>query len=274
MRLLHLIFPLFLASCMVKPTLVPPYTSPLVDYEESGVLADSILGWGLDHEALYTIMGDLKPMSSLAHLYLPLAADSTHQDGDARVTDPQHPDLLRLIAYQQALSLLENDSLGYFIGPFAQAQGQTRVMQVLVFKKSSIKAMVQRYQGFFAQYGITPETDPKIIIQVIEQAGTGNRFRGYGYLFGYPEHAVDFFVGASRQQNESGTFVERDFFQIPVFAGDQGYFVYAVPKGYVPVEEDKQLKKEAAIILEKYRLIRNKYFRDGRLLARKLLMEK
>jgi hypothetical protein len=218
-------------------------------------------------------MGKLKPISTLAQLYLPLAADSLHRDGDAMAIDPKHPDLSRLIAYQKALHLLENDSLGFFIGPFALAQGQTRVMQVLVYKKSSIREMVARHQGFFGQYGITPETDPTILIQVVEQASKGNRYRGYGYLFGYPEHAVDFFVEASRQQEESGIFVERDFFQIPVLAGDQGYFVYAVPKGFVPGEEDEQLREKAAAILQEYRRNRNKYLVNGRLRARKLLAD-
>lgn len=268
MRLSFLFLLLISASCVFRPVQQAYYSA------ETEILADSILGWGLDHEALYTVMGDLKPMSSLAHLYLPLAADSLHQDGDAKVVDPQHPDLARLRAYQKALAILENDSLGFFIGPFAMAQGQTRVMQVLVYKKSTIKAMVERYQSFFGQFGITPETDPDVLIQVIEQAGKGNRYRGYGYLFGYPEHAVNFFVEASRQQDETGNFVERDFYQIPVFAGDQGYFVYATPKGYVPGQEDIELKEKAAILLEEYRQIRKKYLIEGRLMARKLLMEK
>jgi hypothetical protein len=272
-RLFYIFLFIGISSCAVKPAQRSLNPENSKEYEVSLLLADSIIGWGLDHEALFTIKGHLKPMSSLANLYLPLAGDSTKKDGDAEVIDPNHPDLRRLMEYQRTLTLLENDSLGFFIGPFTMAQGQTRVMQVLVYKKSTIRAMVKRYQAFFGQYGITPETDPKIIIQVVEQAESADRLRGYGYLFGYPLHAVDFFVEAAKHHEETGHFVERDFIQIPVHTREEGYFVYAVPKGYTAVEEDNYLKTTAASILEDYRNRRSQYVVNGRLMAVRLLRE-
>lgn len=59
---------------------------PFPGYEQLSkkdkVLADSILGHALDHEALYSLMGDLKPISSIGFsLSYPIAKDSLQFGG-------------------------------------------------------------------------------------------------------------------------------------------------------------------------------------------------
>jgi hypothetical protein len=49
----------------------------------------------------------------------------------------------------------------------------------------------------------------------IEYSQSGPRWRGYGYLFGFPLYAVDFFVNAGESEKQTGKFVERDFLSIP-----------------------------------------------------------
>ena len=69
---------------------------------------------------------------------------------------------------------------------------------------------------------------------------------GYGYLFGYPDYAVRFFVESSNEEKFSGRFVERDFRSIPTFARETNAFVYAVPKGQAENETDRALRARRA----------------------------
>src|SRR5690606_37228258 len=89
-------------------------------------------------------------------------------------------------------------------------------------------------QNFFGHYGFVPGADPAVVLNTIEYEDTYKRWRGYGYLFGYPPYAVDFFVEAGHRADTSGSFVERDFFALPVHIREDGHFVYAIPKGYQP----------------------------------------
>ena len=86
-----------------------------------------------------------------------------------------------------------------------------------------------------------------------------DRYRAYGYLFGYPEHAVNFFVEASISEKETGEFVTRDFFSIPVAVGKTGYFTYATPKGYTPIEVDSAIYRAAVSTLDQYISLKPKY---------------
>jgi hypothetical protein len=239
--------------------------------EEIAILADSVLQQALDREGLYTIASDLKPISTIFHLYLDLAKDSLMIDGQAEVVANAHRDLLKLKRIQEAIQTLKNDSVGFYVGPFALAQGQTRVVQIMVYKKRVVAETVDRYQSFFGQFGLTPLSDPQVIIHQIENASFLDRYRGYGYLFGYPAHAVDFFVEAGRTQREGGDFVERDFFQIPVHVAESGHFVYAVPKGYEAQSQDLKIRAAAAAVLERYNEKRPLFEKNGRLYTLELL---
>ena len=81
----------------------------------------------------------------------------------------------------------------------------------------------------FGQWGFTANANSATVLSVVEYENKNDRYRAYGYLFGYPEHAVDFFVEASITEEETGEFVKRNFFTIPVEAGNSGDFTYAVP---------------------------------------------
>jgi len=117
--------------------------------------------------------------------------------------------------------------------------------------------------------------DPALVVNTIEYEDKYERLRGYGYLFGYPGYAVDFFVDAFHRSDTSGKHVERDFFQIPVYTRDDGHFVYAIPKGHVPsAERDSVLYRRAVQVLESYRKIRPKYLnRDSTVRAAQLLRD-
>jgi hypothetical protein len=123
---------------------------------------------------------------------------------------------------------------------------------------------VKENADLFAFWGVTPESHPIEVVMAFEVDATPRRSLAYGSLFGYPKHAVDFFVSAERQQRATQEFVQRDFFHVPVFSGSKNQFVYAVPKGSSETPADRALKARCAPILAKYKKLREKYFGPGR----------
>ena len=65
-------------------------------------------------------------------------------------------------------------------------------------------------------------------------------------------------------------FVKRDFFAIPVFAGETGHFTYAIPKGYLPSSIDSSIYNKAIPTLNKYKRARIMYTKNGQTKAFKL----
>lgn len=140
--------------------------------------------------------------------------------------------------------------------------------------RSSRRVVIVRDQAFWAQWGFVPNTNPAVILTANEFEERLDRYRGYGYLFGYPEHAITFFVEAARTEDSTKQFVERDFFQIPVFSSQTGHFTYAIPKGYTPTEVDSALYRRATATLQRYKAVRPHFIsQDGRLNASELLRE-
>ena len=128
-------------------------------------------------------------------------------------------------------------------------------MEIYVIRKSLFAKKIQQFQSFFGQWGFTPSTNPSVVLSVIEYESKWDRNRAYGYLFGYPAHAVDFFVEASKTQfaDISKKLVPRNFFEIPVFAGEKGHFTYAIPKSYIPTNIDSSIYTNAINTLNKYK---------------------
>lgn len=224
------------------------------------VLADSVLAYALDHEALYTLADTLKPMSSVKFLRFAVAKDSSQKDGDYTITTKDS--LLKIIEkYQKICQSLSEDDWQFIMMPFARTEKNIRNIEIYVVRKSIFAKKIKQYQSFFGQWGFTPSTNPAVVLAVIEYETKWDRNRAYGYLFGYPAYAVDFFVEAQKSQDASPEkkFVTRDFFAIPVFVGNQGYFTYAMPKGYKPTETDSSLYKAATTTLGKYKTERGKF---------------
>ena len=224
--------------------------------------SDSLLRVGLDQEALYTLAGRLKPISSLGYsLAYPLAKDSTHQDGDRSVVhverDSVYGKLQELEAWHRIAKALSGNDLTFLVIPFREPYRGKRHLELLVCRNSVVDSILRVHQEFFGQWGFTPGTDPHTLLTAIEFESRGDRFRAYGYLFGYPQHAVDFFVQADKDYKRTGEFVKRDFFHIPTYARPDGHFTYAVPKGYIPTSTDSALYHRGLKILNQYRMSRD-----------------
>jgi hypothetical protein len=102
------------------------------------------------------------------------------------------------------------------------------------------------------------------VLMTIEHSQPGTRWRGLGYLFGFPLYAVDFFVAAGEEEQRTGKFVERDFYSISTFVAAERHFVWAVSKGHEEREEDRAIKSRAALILAKYQKRRARYIGPGK----------
>jgi hypothetical protein len=91
---------------------------------------------------------------------------------------------------------------------------------------------------------------------VVERMPKLDRHRGYGLLFGYPVHAVDFFVAVADEPREGGKPAPRRFVQIPTFASPTGRFVYAVPPDAPDRPEDLALRARTEPVLARWRELR------------------
>lgn len=212
--------------------------------------ADSLLAYALDHEALYTLADTLKPMSSVQLKRLPLLSMVPAQQDSARQA---------LYRWQQLANKLSNDHWAFVVNPFERADSIYKYAELYVVRRQVLAQLLRSRQDFYAALGLSSAADPATVLATTEYEHKYTRWRSYGYLFGYPGHAVDFFVHAGRQQDSTGQFVERSFFAIPVFAGTKGYFTYAVPKGYQPQPIDSALYKAAAQRLRQYQQLRQRY---------------
>jgi hypothetical protein len=256
-----------LLSCGLNKSL----TKQLANEPFQQALADTLLAYALDHEALYTLADTLKPVSSVKFLRYSIAKDSTQHDGD--ITIATRDSLLKKIRdYQQVCHMLSEGDWQFVLTPFNRTEKNIRNMEIYVVRKSVFAKKIRQHQHFFGQWGFTPNASPAVVLSVIEYETKLDRNRAFGYLFGYPPHAVDFFVEAAKVQNAdtSKPLVKRDFFSIPVFAKATGYFTYAVPKGYKATPVDSTIYKAATQTLQRYKVARAKFSQTKNVDALKL----
>ncbi|MFN3683516.1 MAG: hypothetical protein ACK41F_06215 [Fimbriimonadaceae bacterium] len=229
----------------------PPFAAIDAAPPELRRTAEDLLLRALDGEALYTIVGGIKPMSSGIRMLR------------VKIVGGDDAELERV---RRACALLRVEGwLEFATYPFSALDGDSRLVEVVVFHRPALRAVLERHRPFFLRLGISPSSEPLEAALAVEYASDpADRHRGYGYLFGYPDFAVDFFVEAQASQRSTGKFVERDFRQIPVHRSETGRFVYAVPKGAAESEEEKAVRQRCLRILEKYRSLRERFIGEGR----------
>jgi hypothetical protein len=224
-----------------------------LDSHDRGV-ADDILLTLSDGEGLYTLAGGLKPVSSGQVLSV-----RVEPDVDAAA-------LARLDQRRRVSRALQCGDISIFVQTFAAAQksddGRTlRVTEIVAAHRTSVAAAIRRHEVFFNRLGISPSADPFEVVAAVEHAERADRWRGYGYLYGYPDEAVDFFVRAGSEGDTTGTLVAREFRRIDTFtrfparAGgppELSSFVYAVPAGAPETEAERRLRAVAAPVYARY----------------------
>lgn len=264
------------APAVPTPSLAPAPACFAVDGlgPADRALADTLLAAALDNEGLYTLAGPLKPMSSVTTVELRTARRAAVPEGSRAVADSASAGLRRVERYLRVADRLACGTVRMVTVPYRIARDSVRLVQVNVVDRALLDRMLARDLAFWGQWGLVPGSDPAVVATVVEYERPLDRFRGYGYLFGYPEHAVAFFVEAAREGEARGELVPRDFFQIPVHSRETGRFTYAVPEGYAPQAVDEALRAEATRILADYRARRPRYVNpDGTLRAVELLRD-
>lgn len=221
--------------------------------------AEALLLQMLDREALYTLLGGIKPMSS-GFVPVQIALNKP----DTAVVDENRLLLQHLSCGNEVLATMTH---------FATTFDNKRYVDGVVVNIPRFREAVRAKADFFAPWGISPQAHPVEALMAVEYERTPARLVGYGYLFGYPDYAVDFFGDAAWHELKTRKFKERDFIQIPTFAKPTGYFVYAVPKGHTRDAVDEALAARAAEVLEAYKTLRDRYVGEGKPGAAALLRD-
>lgn len=215
----------------------------------------TLLREAADHEALYTLAGGLKPMST--------GFWSGTIDLDA-------PDLTELRAVREAIEPLRNATWYADVQVFANAHEGQRFAHAYVVHRAALERMLEHYGDFWAPWGIAPDTHPAEVMAVVDRMPKGDRWRGFGYLFGFPPESVEFFVEAGLARAENSTArppEDRRFLQIPTFGAETGRFTYAVPVGHRHSAADDALADQAGRILDAYRSVRGRVRSPSALVA-------
>jgi hypothetical protein len=218
-------------------------------------IAVNLLQAASDGEALYTLSGGLKPVSSdflsVTRTVAP-RVDSTALDSLAtvkRVAEALRCGPISFHVLEFAATYTRPDSSRY------------RVADVFVVHRDGLRRTLARHDAYWRSIGVTVESDPARVLSAVETAPRAARWRGFGHLFGYPDAAVDFFVEAGESQANGGPFVRRDFRRIETFRkfpardGEPptlSSFVYAVPLGAPESDADRALRAAAAPIYLDY----------------------
>lgn len=254
--------------------------------------AEELLLKALDGEALYTIVGGVKPMSSgfqsfrlqtsLPRVGQAEAAKEIAELGAKKTEELSDEQKRRLNQAKQAIERGETlekiektrrildkwrcgDAENFAdVQHFARQFEGRRFFDAVVFSRPRLRQMLIEKADFFSRWGVTENSHPLHVLYAVEYEETTARNAGYGYLFGYPDAAVRFFVEAANEEDLTGRFVERDFYSIPTFARETNGFVYAVPKNYAEKEADKNLRARATRILAAYKKRRAEYVGEGK----------
>jgi hypothetical protein len=226
--------------------------------------AEEVLLAMADGEGLYTLAGGLKPVSSGVSISVQIAPELD-------VTKLAEMDMVR-----RALAAIRCGEIGAFLHVFTDASpGERRTIrsaEVVLFHRASVVKAIERHAEYFGKLGITPSADPREVLAAVENASRGERWRGYGLLFGYPDEAVDFFVAAGLDGDTANAVVPRDFKRIETWKKypDKkdgpptiSAFVYAVPKGAAETPSDRALREAAAPIYARYADQRPRFVRPG-----------
>lgn len=210
----------------------------------------------LDSEALYTVAGGLKPVSS-GFVRLTARADA----GALPEVDRQR----RLLAHFRC-----GDAVFATVHHFRALHeapdggGRVRYFDGIVMAPAAVRRTVARYEAEFAALGVSPHSHPMEVLLAVESADEAARWRGYGRLFGYPAEAVEFFVHAGVRQRETGQLEPRRFVLLPTFARPDRGLVYAVAADAPETGADAALRQAVEATLADYRQRRARYVGPGK----------
>jgi hypothetical protein len=194
----------------------------------------------LDSEALFTVIGPLKPVSE------------GFWRGEVPAEGPWPEMVLRVQRQLRSFACGETLETGLLV--FHSTSGsKNRLATAFVAHRGAVRAKLAQHPQAFAAVGVRADMSIREMLERVDRAEPADRWRAFGLLFGYPPEAVEFFVRAGEEQRRTGKFVKREFRDLPTFAAPKGRFVYAVPVGHTETAQDRYLREQAARILAEYR---------------------
>lgn len=232
---------LFSGGCATNTPRTADRDAPLSTVAERELFRELLLN-ALDREALYTLVGGLKPLST----------------GFWQGTiDVAAPDTAEIVRVRRALAPLRSQTYYADVQTFATAHDGKRHVEAYVVHRAALAEMVRREATFWLPLGVTPCTHPAEIVAIVDRLPRADRWRAYGLLFGYPNYAIDFFVEATERARAGGGEVgpgkDREFYHIATSSACEGQFTWAVPLGHVERDEDRAIRQRAEAILTAYR---------------------
>ncbi len=147
---------------------------------------------------------------------------------------------------------------------FREPHGERLYAEGAIWNRPALERLLENRAAFFSRFGLTPSAHPLEVTLAVEYDETVARYQGYGYLYGYPEYAVEYFSEAETTRERTDTRVSRDFYSIPTFSRPAGAFAWAVPKGHVENDTDREILSKANAVLEDYRRRRERYIGEGK----------
>lgn len=97
--------------------------------------------------------------------------------------------------------------------PFDAQTKASDFFEIVAVDKRLLADIIRRDQAFWGQWGFVPESNLAVVLAITEFEEKLDRYRAYGYLFGYPEYAVTFFVEAAREQDSTKNLCRAIFFK-------------------------------------------------------------
>ncbi len=248
--------------------------------------ANKILEEMLDGVGLYVILGDIRPMSMVD---LSIYRENKYFNKDTLSTIKNQKQFIDKIELYSKILNEMSDGVFYFqflssyqVSASGNADTIIYMPQILILRKDLTRKKICEKASFFNSFGIDTSSDfvEKIKSKLFNiwdaENSSFNKYsaRAFGYLYGFPDYAVDFFENAQADGNlTEGIGKDRKNVEIPVFSEGVDYqaggrhfssegvnrFVYIVPMKDSLNGEDNKLIHDAQIILEKYKQKRSKY---------------
>mgnify|MGYP001025898860 CR=1 FL=1 len=210
----------------------------------------------LDSEGLYTVVGGTKPASSgFVRFSVEVEqASAAEVDRCRRLLESFRCAGAVFATVHHFAKTYENPKTGRRERPY----------EGIVFAVEPLRQLVRNHAPFFSRLGVTEHSHPVEILMAVEYATDGDRWRGYGWMYGFPSAAVDFFVDAGLRQQQTGEFVRRRFVSLPTFARQERGVVYAVAEDAPETEADRTFRRLTEATLAEYRRRRAQYVGPGK----------
>ena len=241
-------------------------------------VAEQMLLEALDREALYTLIGGLKAMSSAI-----LTEERQFQ------LDTAKPQIREFEEFQQiaetwrcgeelwaGISALrhvvpKDRDTPVGIDVLGRKQG-VRTVYGNVLNLPAVRRVIEAHAPLFGYHGLTRRTAPAEMLARIGMLDEIDFNLAFGYLYGYPSHAVEFYSrlldrarkGQPLKPGEAVNINVPTYSPVMVRGETGSQFRYRIAPDHQEDDEDRRLRITAAKTLEAYRARRPKYIGEGK----------